>query len=152
MSLNKKIHYIVCLDEAQYLNSDILRDLKMLTNFSMDSKNCFSLVLLGQPMFNSILMRQPHEALRQRIIISYNFGGIQEAEAVGYIRDRFTLAGASPSIIDDNAMLSAYSSSGGSIRKLNLIITKSLIIGAQHNKQTIDTDIILAAVNEIELV
>jgi len=149
---NKKIHHIVCLDEAQYLNSDILRDLKMLTNFYMDSKNCFSLVLLGQPMLNNILMRQPHEALRQRIIISYNFGGLQEAEAAGYIRNRFARAGASPSIIDDNAILSAYSSSGGSIRKLNLIITKALMIGAQHNKQIIDTDIILAAVNEIELV
>lgn len=151
MSINKRIHHIVCLDEAQYLNNDILRDLKMLTNFSMDSKSCFSLVLLGQPVFNNILMRQPHEALRQRIIISYNFEGIQEAEALEYIRNRFTLAGASPSIMDDNAMLSAYSSSGGSIRKLNLIVTKALMIGAQHNKQTIDTDIILAAVNEIEL-
>lgn len=97
-------------------------------------------------------MRQPHEALRQRIIISYNFEGIQEAEAIEYIRNRFTLAGASPSIMDDNAMLSAYSSSEGSIRKLNLIVTKALMIGTQHSKQTIDTDIILAAVNEIELV
>ena len=100
---------------------------------------------------NSILMRQPHEALRQRIIINYNFTGIQESEAVEYIKDRFILAGASPSIIDDNAMLSAYGSSSGSIRRLNLIITKALIIGAQHNKQIIDTDIILAAVNEIQL-
>ena len=151
LSINKKVHHIVCLDESQYLNSDILRDLKMLTNFSMDSKNCFSLILLGQPVLNSILMRQPHEALRQRIIINYNFAGIQELEAVEYIKDRFTLAGASPSIIDDNAMLSAYSSSGGSIRRLNLIITKALMIGAQNNKQVIDTDIILAAVNETQL-
>lgn len=149
--LNKKIHHIVCLDEAQYLNSDILRDLKMLTNFFMDSKSCFSLVLLGQPTLNSILMRQPHEAFRQRITISYNFTGIQETESVGYIKNRLSLAGASPSIIDENAMLSAYSSCGGSIRKLNLIITKSLMIGVQHNKQVIDTDIILAAVNETQL-
>ena len=124
----------------------------MLTNFSMDSKNCFSLVLLGQPTLNNILTRQPHEALRQRIIISYNFMGLQETEAVGYIKNRLTLAGASPAIIDENAMLSAYSSCGGSIRKLNLIITKSLMIGAQNNKQSIDTDIILAAVNETQLI
>ncbi len=54
--------------------------------------------------------------------------------------------------MDDNAMLSAYSSSGGSIRKLNLIITKALMIGRQNNKQNIDTDIILAAIDEIELI
>jgi len=58
IAMSKKIHHIVCLDEAQYLNSDILRDFKMLTNFSMDSKSCFSLILLGQPVLNNILMRQ----------------------------------------------------------------------------------------------
>ncbi len=152
MSINKKIHHIVCLDEAQYLNSDILRELKMLTNFSMDSKNCFSLILLGQPIINNILMRQPHEALRQRIIISYNFEGLNEPEAMEYIRNRLTLAGASASIMNENAMLSTYSSSGASIRKLNLIMTKALMIGAQNNKQIIDTDIMLSAVNEIELI
>jgi type II secretory pathway predicted ATPase ExeA len=152
LSVNKRVHQIVCLDEAQYLNTDILRDLKMLTNFSMDSKNCFSLILLGQPVLNNILMRQPHEALRQRIIINYSFGGIEESEAVEYIKNRLLLAGASSSIIDKNAMISAYSSSTGSIRKLNLIMTKALMIGAQHNKKIIDTDIILAAVNEIELI
>jgi len=152
LSLNKHIHHIVCLDEAQYLNSDILRELKMLTNFSMDSRNCFSLILLGQPIINNILMRQPHEALRQRIIISYNFEGLKESEAMEYIRNRFTLSGASGNIVNENAMLSAYSSSGGSIRKLNLILTKALIIGAQNNKSIIDTDIILSAVNEIELI
>ena len=121
------------------------------SNFSMDSRNCFSLVLLGQPVLNNILMRQPHEALRQRILINYDFAGLLESEAPDYVSSRFALAGASPAIMDDNAVLSAYGSSGGSIRKLNLIITKALMMGAQHKKQTIDTDIILAAVGEIEL-
>jgi general secretion pathway protein A len=73
-------------------------------------------------------------------------------ETAGYVKNRLTLAGASSAIIDENAILSAFASCGGSIRKLNLIITKSLMIGAQHNKQVIDTDIILAAVNEIQLI
>lgn len=151
MSINKHIHCIICLDEAQYLSNDILRDLKMLCNFSMDSKNCFSLLLLGQPTLNNILMRQPNEALRQRITINYSFHGLSEDEATEYIRNRLTLAGASSRLIDDSAIVSAYGSSGGSIRKLNLILTKALMIGAQHSKQNIDTDIMLSAVNEIEL-
>lgn len=151
MSSHKKIHYIVCLDESQYLGSDILRDLKILTNFSMDSRTCFSLVLLGQPLLNNILMRQPHEALRQRVTISYCFGGLLESEVLSYVSSRFALAGAPGAIMDGNAVLSAYGSSQGAIRKLNLIITKALMIGAQNEKQNIDTDIILAAVNETEL-
>ncbi len=151
MSLNKKIHCMVCLDEAQYLNNDILKDLKMLCNFAMDSKNCFSLLLLGQPALNSILMRQPNEALRQRICVNYQFEGLQETEAVSYISKQLDLVGASGRIVDENAALAAYGSCGGSIRKLNLVLTKSLMIGAQNNKSHIDTDIVLSAVNDIEL-
>lgn len=151
MSYNKRIHCIICLDEAQYLNNDILKDLKMLCNFEMDSQNCFSLILLGQPSLINILLRQPHEALRQRIIINYSFNGLSEEEAREYIADRMELANASRNIFDDNAILTAYSSCTGSIRKLNLIITKALIIGAQNKTQHINTDMVLSAINEIAL-
>ena len=83
MSTNKNIHCMVCLDESQYLSSDISRDLKMLCNFCMDSKNCFALLLLGQP----------NEALRQRISVNYTFEGLKESEAREYINDRMTLVG-----------------------------------------------------------
>lgn len=151
MSANKHVHCMVCLDEAQYLSNDILRDLKMLCNFSMDSKNCFSLLLLGQPVLSNTLMHQPHEALRQRIVINYRFQGLSEQEAVDYVKNRLALAGASPQIFDDSAILSAYGGSTGSVRKLNLIVTKALMIGAQHAKPNIDTDIVLAAINDSEL-
>ena len=151
MSVNKRIHCIICLDEAQYLNNDILRDLKMLCNFNMDSKSCFSLLLLGQPTLVNILMRQPNEALRQRIVINYRFNGITEKEAGEYIRNRLELAGATSALIDDNAIIAAYGACSESIRKLNLIITKALMIGAGNGKPSIDTNIILSAVNEVEL-
>lgn len=151
MSTNKHIHCIICLDEAQYLNNDILRDLKILCNFNMDSKNCFSLLLLGQPTLVNVLMRQPNEALRQRIVINYRFNGITEKEAGEYIRNRLELSGVSGATIDDSAIVAAYGACSESIRKLNLIITKALIIGAQNGKPNIDTDIILSAINEIEL-
>lgn len=151
MSMNKKVHCMVCLDEAQYLNNDILKDLKMLCNFSMDSKNCFSLILLGQPSLTNILMRQPNEALRQRITVNYQFEGLQEKEALEYINKQMELVGASGRILDENAALVAYGSCGGSIRKLNLILTKSLMIGAQNQKHNIDADMVLSAVNDIEL-
>ena len=152
MSQNKKIHCMICLDEAQYLNNDILKDLKMLCNFSMDSKNCFSVLLLGQPTLTGLLMRQPNEALRQRITVNYQFEGLQEKEALDYIETQMNLVGASGRIFDENAALVAYGSCGGSIRKLNLILTKALMIGAQNHKQNIDADMILSAVNDIELV
>lgn len=151
MSNDKRVHYILVWDEAQYLNNDILKDLKLLMNFSMDSKDCFSLVLIGQPVLNNILDKQIHEALKQRIVINYNFEGLSEVEAIDYIHSRLSISGASPKIFDDNAALAAYRSCAGSIRRLNMILTKALIMGAQHEKNVIDTDIIMATANEISL-
>lgn len=62
------------------------------------------------------------------------------------------LAGASPRIFDDSAMLTAFGSCNASLRQLNLILTKALTIGAQNKKQNIDSEIILAAVNDIALI
>lgn len=151
MCTGKNVHCMICLDEAQYLNGDILKDLKMLCNFCMDSKNCFSLILLGQPMLANLMMRQPNEALRQRISVHYSFLGISEDEARSYIADRMELSGATPRIFDDSALTTAYGSCNASLRQLNLILTKALTIGAQNNKPNIDSDIILAAVNDIAL-
>lgn len=61
------------------------------------------------------------------------------------------LAGASPYIFDENAITTAYGSCNTSLRQLNLILTKALTIGAQNQKQNIDSDIFLAAVNDISL-
>ena len=151
MSRDKRIHYILVWDEAQYLSSDILRDLKLLMNFSMDSKDCFSLVLVGQPVLNNILSKQIHESLSQRIVINYNFEGLSEEETIDYIKSRLALAGGSSQIFDDNALLAAFKSSTGSIRRLNLILSKALTIAAQHEKANIDTEVIMAATNEIYL-
>ena len=41
----KRQPFICILDEAQYLNSNILRVLKMLMNQKYDSVNCFSLII-----------------------------------------------------------------------------------------------------------
>jgi len=49
-SLLKEKHktLMVAVDECQYLNTDILRDFKLLTNQEFDSMDCFALVMIGQ--------------------------------------------------------------------------------------------------------
>lgn len=151
MAVDKRIHHIICLDEAQYLDDSILRDIKILMNFEMDSVNRFSLVLCGQPWLISTLMRQPHESLRQRILVNYRFTGISENEASEYIRDRMHMVNAADGIFDNASIISAYGACEGSIRRLNLILTKALTIGSQNQRKNIDSEIMLAAINEIAL-
>lgn len=148
---DRKVNVIIVIDEAQYLRPSILNDLKLLFNFELDSKNYASLILVGQPILNSILNRNTFEALRQRITISYNMTGISKEELINYINTRIEIAHGNIGIFNEQALETIYSACNGSIRVANNIITKSLLIGKSKSKQIIDSDVILEASNELAL-
>ena len=151
LSRDKKINVIIVLDEAQYLKPSILNDLKILLNFDIDSKNYVSLILVGQPVLNSILRRNIFDALSQRITVSYNMCGFNKNELNDYINSRIKLAHGNNDIFNEQAIEAIYNASNGSIRVVNNIITKSLIIGKSKQLPIIDSNLILEAVNELAL-
>ena len=148
---NKKQQIIICIDEAQYLKTGIINDLKMLMNFDMDSKNYFSLILIGQPILNNLLNRGIHESIKQRITVSYHLDGISRNEISDYIKTRMRISKGNDGVFNDQAIEAIYNGCNGSIRVVNNIVTKSLIIAASKQQNFIDTQIILDAVNELAL-
>ena len=149
ISKDKNINLIIVLDEAQYLKSEILNDLKILLNFDLDSKNYVSLILVGQPVLNSILKRNIFDALSQRITVSYNMIGINKDELKDYVDSRIKIAHGNNGIFNEQAIEAIFNACGGSIRQANNIITKCFIIGKSKDLQTIDSNVVLEATNEL---
>lgn len=150
-SVDKGLQTVVTVDEAQYLSSDILRDLKMLANFDMDSRDCMALVLAGQPALADVLSRTAHEALRQRVAVSYAFRGIAADEAAPYVEALLRGAGASPDIFDPAAVEAAHGCCNGSLRRLNRVLTGALRIGAQQRAASVDAEMVLSAAGEASM-
>ena len=155
-SIQERIYYlykekrkplIIAIDEAQYLNSGILKDLKMLMNHGYDSLNCFSLILAGEPHLNHTLEKPIHEALKQRITVHYNYQGLDDSEVTGYIHHKLSVAGGAPSIIDDAAISAAHSYSRGNPRLIDNIMSYALDLGAQKQKMVIDADVMMASID-----
>ena len=142
---------ILAIDEAHELNFSTLKDLKMLLNHNYDSLNCFSLILLGEPHLNHTLEKPIHEALRQRITIHYDFEGLSSEEVSDYISYKFSLAGASISILGEGTLPTIISYCHGTPRLIDNLMNEALTLGAQLNKTVIDTDIIMAAINSLTL-
>ncbi len=151
LSKSKKITTVAIIDEAQYLKTDVFNDIKLLLNFNMDSSNYVIFILNGQPLLNDILSKSVHEALKQRIIINYNSEGITFEESKDYIKSRLELAGVYEPIFNENTYEAMYSCSNKSIRKLNNIVDKCLLIGFQENIREIDTNLVMMAQNDLEL-
>ena len=148
LSKEKKITPIFILDEAQYLNTTVLNDLKILFNFDMDSFRPAAVIITGLPALNNILIKQIHEAIAQRIIVNYRFTGLTRSETDVYIMNALNAANASASIFQPSAIEALFAGCGGSIRKLNGVISTALLIGEQKNLSSIDTDTVMLAMNE----
>ncbi len=152
LSKDKKVTPVIIIDEAQYLKTEVLNDLKLLLNFDMDSKNYAVLILCGQPLLNNILSKQIHEALKQRVVINYNYEGITKDEIIDYISSRLKLCGVFNEIFNANALEAISSCCNGSTRLINSIVEKCLIIGYQKGLKFIDTETVMLAQNEINLI
>lgn len=148
----QKKHLIIAIDEAQLLKAEVLTDLKLLFNFEMDSKNLATVILIGLPVINHILSRSTNEDLNQRIAMNYEFRGLTKEDIKKYVKDRLKLVGANEEIISENIYETLPNIVNGSLRKLNLIIERALILGAIEKVNVIDNEIIMKAVNDISLV
>lgn len=143
----KRQPLLLAIDEAQYLGTGTLNDIKMLMNYGYDSVNYFTLILCGESHLNDTLRKPVHEALRQRITVHYNYAGLSDEEVSKYILHELNLAGAADSIIDPAALAATHSFTQGNPRLIDNLMTDALTLGSQQNKQIIDAEIIRAAVD-----
>jgi len=147
----KRKPLFLILDEAQKLSDAILVDLKMIMNHDFDSVNCFSVVLAGEPRLINTLQKPIHEALRQRIVISYSFEGLTGDETEAYILHKLQIAGAPASILGEGTLSAISGYANGCPRLIDNLMTKAFMLGAQLDKKCLDSDVIMAAVNNLAL-
>ncbi len=152
LSKSIKRPLVLVIDEAQYLNRHILKELKMLTNFRYDSKYYFTLILCGEPDLLNTLNLDINEGLRQRIIYHYEFRGLSDDEVREYVYHKLNIASASETIIGDDALAALTAFCSGSARLIDKAMTSALTLGAQIGQTTINADTMKAAIEDLSLI
>ena len=71
----------------------MLEDLRLLTNYEMDSKNRLCLLLVGQAELRRRVGMAVHEALSQRIVVRHHVGGLTRDELSAYLGHLLRLTG-----------------------------------------------------------
>ena len=104
LCMEKKKTPVIIIDEANYINSAILNDLKILFNFEMDSRDRAVILLSGLPQLNLTLRHTVHEPFRQRIIMNYSLDGMTKEEARSYILEKLSGAGCHQEVFEDAAL------------------------------------------------
>ena len=146
---NKKISPILIVDEAHLLRIETLDELRLLTNYHMDSQNHLALILVGQSELRRKLRLNINEPLNQRIIMRYHLSGLDRKEFASYLIHCLHRAGVTHPLFSEPAMEAIYQSSKGVLRKANLIAHYSLMACAGKKTQIVDADHVREAIEEI---
>lgn len=120
-------------------------------NYDFDSLNCFSLALVGEQHLNRTLSKSVHEALRQRIVVHYSFSGLSDAETEQYLLHKLRISGAAHSILGEGTIPAIVGYARGCPRLLDNLMNEALMLGAQLEKPTLDTEVFMAAANNLVL-
>jgi type II secretory pathway predicted ATPase ExeA len=145
----KKMTPIIVFDEANYLSSSFLNDLKMIFNFKMDSYDNFVVLLVGLPVIISNLSVAAQEPLRQRIVMRYEVHGFSNEDTHNYITGKLEKAGGSSNIFEEGALQLIYNSSHNIPRVVDVIMSYSLLIASSTSSSVITKDIVTNACSQI---
>jgi general secretion pathway protein A len=88
------IHLVLWVDEADQLESAILQELRILSEFSPEATQLFSVVLSGLPHLLVALDAPALFPLKRRISLSWSLNGLCRAELEPFLAHRFGSASA----------------------------------------------------------
>lgn len=142
---------LLVVDEAQALPAKALEELRLLSNISAGGHALLQIFLLGQPEFRELLEGPGRlEQLRQRVIALHHLDAMTADEVEPYMAHRLALVGwsGSPRFTGD-AFDALHRGSGGVPRLLNQLAGRVLLHGAIEQIDTIDADVVEAAMADI---
>lgn len=89
---------VLIVDEAQSLSTELLEEIRLLTNLETDTQKLLQIVLSGQPELESTLRDPGLRQLRQRIALWCRTQPLTREQTGEYMQQRLTIAGAKEAI------------------------------------------------------
>lgn len=118
---------LLVIDEAQHLRSEVLEQLRLLTNLETDHKKLLQVVLIGQPELQQQLKQNHLRQLAQRITARYHLMPLNKVDVSAYVAHRLSIAGRDSALFTKSACSRIHELSGGIARIMNLICDKALL-------------------------
>jgi len=142
---------LLVIDEAQNWPLPALEELRVLSNLQHGGKALLQIVLVGQPQFRDALTGEDYEQLRQRVVASHHLENLDDTEIGPYIEHRLKQVGwrGNPTF-DADACALIYDHSQGVPRRINLVCSRLLVLGALEQRHSIDVDAVEEVLEELD--
>ena len=141
---------VLIIDEAQNLSSDVLEQLRLLTNLETNERKLLQIVLIGQPELRAMLARPELEQLAQRVIARFHLDALNQAETTHYIEHRLAVAGLTGALpFSAKALARIHHLAHGVPRRINLLCGRALLGAWANGQQRVDTHMVNKAAAEV---
>jgi type II secretory pathway predicted ATPase ExeA len=143
---------VLIVDEAQNLSSEMLEEIRLLTNLETSTEKLLQIVLSGQPELQQKLAQPELRQLRQRITLRAKTRPLTLEESRGYISERLRIAGGDAErIFSPEAIEAVHRHACGIPRVTNLLCEHALISAFVDQRKPVLVDTVDAVAHDMDL-
>ncbi len=140
---------VLIVDEAQNLGTEILEQVRLLTNLETPKQKLLQIILIGQPELREVLSREDMRQVAQRVTGRYHLEPLDRADTARYVKHRMRVAGASGSVFRPAAVREIFRRSKGVPRLINVVADRALMAGYALDSRWIDRKLVRRAAAEV---
>lgn len=141
---------VLIIDEAQHLSTDVLEEIRILSNLETNDQKLLQIVIVGQLNLLDLLHKAELRQLDQRISIRCSLKPLTREEVEAYITHRLWVArGSTPVSFTPNAFDLVHAISEGVPRRINLVCDRALMVGSQAQSGRIAEEHVARAATQI---
>ena len=143
---------VLIIDEAQHLSTEVLEEIRILSNLETNEQKLLQILLVGQLNLLDVLHDAKLRQLDQRISIRCLLKPLNREEVEAYITHRLWVARGSTAVtFAPGAIDTVHALSGGVPRMINLICDRALMTGCQAQTDRITESSILGGARALGL-
>jgi general secretion pathway protein A len=142
---------VLAIDEVQNLETQVLEQIRLISNLETDKEKLIQIVLSGQPEFAQILKKKEIRQLSQRITVRYHLKPMDFEDTVRYINHRLEVAGGRGGVIFSRpALKRIYCYSRGVPRLINAACDRALLAGYTRDTAKISYRVAAAGIRDMK--
>lgn len=147
----KGLTTLLVVDEAHLLSSELLEEIRLLTNLETAQRKLLQIVMAGQPELDQKLDSIELRQLKQRIALRCHLDALTLEESRHYIERRLKIAGAENGVFSEAAIMTIFRDSRGIPRLINTICENALLAGYANRASIITPEIIEGVAKDLRL-
>jgi general secretion pathway protein A len=142
------------VDEAQALRTELLEEIRLLTNLETSQQKLLQIVLMGQPELEIVLDSPELRQLKQRVALRCQLQPLDGPQTHAYVLSRLERAGApaQPAIFTEDALDKVHEYSRGIPRIINNLCENSMVNAFAHEQHSVTADMITEVAADFRLI